>query len=125
MQGFALFGKSADVGFDFYRTDFQNQAVVDVMQSPSEVLFYNLNGKSFANSLQVEFNYELYKHLNLRTAYKYYDIQTDYLSGTYQRPLQAKHRFFGNLSFEKLSKSSVVNFLIISSYIILYNILVC
>jgi hypothetical protein len=24
----------------------------------------------------------------LRTAYKFYDIQTDYLSGTYQRPLQ-------------------------------------
>jgi hypothetical protein len=36
----------------------------------------------------------------LRTAYKFYDIQTDYLSGTYQRPLQAKHRFFGNLGYE-------------------------
>ena len=51
--------ESADVGFDFYRTDFQNQAVVDVMQSPQQVLFYNLKGKSFANSLQMEFNYEL------------------------------------------------------------------
>jgi outer membrane receptor for ferrienterochelin and colicin len=100
MQGFLLFGKSADVGFDFYRTDFQNQAVVDVMQSPQQVLFYNLKGKSYANSLQVEFNYELKKHFNLRTAYKFYDIQTDYLSGTYQRPLQAKHRFFGNLGYE-------------------------
>jgi outer membrane receptor for ferrienterochelin and colicins len=100
MQGFLLFGKSADVGFDFYRTDFQNQAVVDLMQSAQQVLFYDLNGKSNANSLQVEFNYELAKHFNLRTAYKYYDIQTDYLSGTYQRPLQAKHRFFGNLAYE-------------------------
>lgn len=100
MQGFLLFGKSGDVGFDFYRTDFQNQAVVDLMQSAEQVLFYDLNGKSYANSLQVEFNYELAKHFNLRTAYKYYDIQTDYLSGTYQRPLQAKHRFFGNLAYE-------------------------
>jgi hypothetical protein len=58
MQGFT-FGKSADVGFDFYRTDFQNQAVVDVLQSPQQVLFYNLKGNSYANSLQVEFNYEL------------------------------------------------------------------
>jgi hypothetical protein len=33
------FLKSADVGFDFYRTDFQNQAVVDVLQSPQQVLF--------------------------------------------------------------------------------------
>jgi len=99
-QNFTLFGKSADMTLDFYRTDFQNQAVVDVMQSPQQVLFYNLKGSSYANSLQIDFNYEIIKHLNLRTAYKYYDISTDYLSGSFQRPLQAKHRFFGNLEFE-------------------------
>ena len=99
-QKFSLFGKSADVGFDFYRTDFKNQAVVDVMQSPQQVLFYNLNGKSVANSLQLEFNYEIFNHFNLRLAYKFYDVTTDYLSGNYQKPLQAKHRFFGNLEYE-------------------------
>ena len=99
-QNFKLFGKSADVTLDFYRTDFQNQAVVDVMQSPQEVLFYNLRGDSYANSLQIDFNYEIVKHFNLRTAYKYYDISTDYLSGSFQRPLQAKHRLFGNLEYE-------------------------
>lgn len=99
-QNFLLFGKSADVGFDFYRTDFQNQAVVDVMNSPQKVLFYDLKGKSFANSFQLDFNLEIIKHLNLRTAYKYYDISTDYLSGSFQRPLQAKHRFFGNIEYE-------------------------
>jgi len=99
-QNFSLLGKPADITFDFYRTDFQNQAIVDVMQSPQQVLFYNLKGKSYANSFQLDFNYEIIKHLNLRTAYKYYDIATDYLSGSYQRPLQAKHRFFGNLEYE-------------------------
>ena len=99
-QNFMLFGKPADATVDFYRTDFQNQAIVDVMQSPQQVLFYNLKGNSFANSLQLDFNYEIVKHLNLRTAYKYYDIATDYLSGSFQRPLQAKHRFFGNLEYE-------------------------
>jgi len=99
-QKFRIFNKNADAGFDFYRTDFQNQAVVDLMQSPQQVLFYDLKGSSFANSLQVEFNYELIHNLNLRTAYKYYDIQTDYLRGTFQRPLQAKHRFLGNLEYE-------------------------
>ena len=99
-QKFSFLGKSADVGFDLYRTDFQNQAIVDVMQSPQEVLFYNLDGKSYANSLQVEFNYEILNYLNLRSAYKFYDIQTDYLSGRYQKALQAKHRFFGNIEYE-------------------------
>ncbi len=73
------------------------------MQSPQEVLFYNLKGSSFANSFQAEFNYELIHNLNLRTAYKYYDIQTDYLRGTFQRPLQAKHRFLGNLEYETIA----------------------
>jgi outer membrane receptor for ferrienterochelin and colicin len=98
-QKFKLFTKNADVTMDFYRTDFQNQAVVDVMNSPQEVLFYNLKGSSFANSLQLDFNIELKKHLNVRTAYKYFDIATDYLSGTFQRPLQAKHRVFANIEY--------------------------
>jgi outer membrane receptor for ferrienterochelin and colicins len=100
MQGFKLFNRNADVTADFYRTNFQNQVVVDVMKSPQEVVFHNLDGASYANSFQLEFNYELAKRLELRTAYKYYDIKTDYLSGKYQKPLQAAHRFFGNLGYE-------------------------
>lgn len=99
-QNFKFFKKNADFTIDFYRTDFQNQIVVDVMQSSQQVLFYDLKGSSYANSLQVDFNLEIMKHLNLRTAYKYYDIATDYLSGSFQRPLQAKHRFFGNIEYE-------------------------
>ncbi|WP_026704072.1 TonB-dependent receptor plug domain-containing protein [Flavobacterium soli] len=98
MQGFYLFERSGDIGFDFYRTDFENQAIVDLYAGPQQALFYN--GKSYANSLQVELNYELAKHFNLRTAYKYYDIQAEYLSGSAERPLQAKHRFFTNLAYE-------------------------
>ena len=98
-QNFKLFGLNADSTIDFYRTDFKNQAVVDVMNSPQQVVFFNLKGKSYANSLQLDFNLELIKHLNLRTAYKYYDISTDYLSGSFQRPLQSKHRFFANIEY--------------------------
>jgi outer membrane receptor for ferrienterochelin and colicins len=98
-QNFSLFGKNADAGFDFYRTDFQNQAIVDLYASPQQALFYNLDGKSYANSLQVEFNIELKKHFDLRTAYKYYDIKTNYLGGSKERPLQARHRFFANLGY--------------------------
>jgi outer membrane receptor for ferrienterochelin and colicins len=100
MQGFKLFNRNADVTADFYRTNFQNQVVVDVMKSPQEVVFHNLDGASYANSFQLEFNYELANRLELRTAYKYYDIKTDYLSGKYQKPLQASHRLFGNLGYE-------------------------
>jgi len=99
-QGFFFFGKKADVGFDFYRTSFTSQVVVDLYQSLQQVNFYNLKGESYTSSLQLDFNLELIKHLDLRAAYKYYDIQTDYITGRFERPLQAKHRFFANLAFE-------------------------
>ena len=99
-QVFPLLGKKADIGFDFYRTDFKSQVVVDLYQDPQKVSFYNLKGDSYANSLQFDFNIELARYLDLRTAYKYYDIQTDYLNEKSERPLQAKHRFFCNLAYE-------------------------
>jgi outer membrane receptor for ferrienterochelin and colicins len=100
IQSFPLFNKNAEFVVDFYRTDFQNQVVVDLFASPQQAHFYNLEGSSYANSLQVEFNLELTHHFNIRTAYKNYDIQTDYTTGTYERPLQAKNRFFTNVAYE-------------------------
>jgi len=89
LQGFNLFGRDADVTFDFYRTDFQNQVVVD-WENPFEINFYNLEGQSFANSFQFEFNHNTFEGFDLRLAYKYYDIQTDFNSGRLEKPLVPK-----------------------------------
>ncbi|AOW19126.1 TonB-dependent receptor [Polaribacter vadi] len=99
MQRFNIFEKNGDITFDFYQTDFQSQVIVD-WENPQEISFYDLDGKSIANSFQVEVNYELVKSFNLRTAYKYFDISTDYKSGTLQKSIQPKDRFFANLSYE-------------------------
>ena len=103
LQGFNLFERPGNVTLDFYKTHFKNQVVVD-WESPNngtpEIAFYNLDGKSIANSLQFEVNYEILKNVELRTAYKYYDVKTDYRTGLLQKPLQAKHRFFANVGYE-------------------------
>jgi outer membrane receptor for ferrienterochelin and colicins len=99
LQGFNLFNRKADVTFDFYRTDFKNQVVVDYENS-TEVNFYNLNGDSYANSFQVEFNYNPFEQFDVRLAYKYYDVKTQYNSGKLEKPLTPKQRFFANVSFE-------------------------
>ncbi|WP_298879194.1 TonB-dependent receptor [uncultured Polaribacter sp.] len=99
MQKFNLFDKKGDVTLDFYQTDFKNQVIVD-WENPQEISFYNLNGKSVANSFQVELNYNIAPFFNIRTAYKYFDISTDYKSGNLQKPIQPKNRFFANLSYE-------------------------
>ncbi|HLW33504.1 MAG TPA: TonB-dependent receptor [Aequorivita sp.] len=105
LQGFNLFNRKADITFDFYRTDFVNQIVVDI-ENPMEVNFYNLEGDSYSNNFQAEFNYSVFEHFDLRLAYKFYDVQTTYLSGKKQNPLTPSHRFFANASYETfLSKS--------------------
>ena len=99
MQGFDLFGRRGDVTFDFYRTDFVNQIVVD-WENPSKINFYNLEGESYSNNYQIEFNYNPFTHFDVRLAYKYYDVETTYISGKKENPLTPNHRFFANASFQ-------------------------
>jgi len=99
LQGFNLFKRKADITLDFYRTEFQNQVVVD-WENPFDVNFYTLEGDSYANSFQFEFNYNVFEHFDLRMAYKYYDIKTDYNSGQLEKPLIPKNRLFANASYE-------------------------
>ncbi|MDX1271658.1 TonB-dependent receptor [Bizionia paragorgiae] len=99
LQGFNVFSRKADVTIDYYRTDFQNQVVVD-FENPQVVSFYNLVGDSYANSFQVEFNYNMFEGFDTRLAYKYYDVQTQYGSEKLEKPLIPKHRFFANAAYE-------------------------
>ena len=103
LQGFNLFGRKADITFDFYKTDFKNQVVVD-WENPQEINFYNLDGKSYAKSFQTELNYNAFEHFDLRMAYKYYDVKTDYNTGRLPKSLTPKHRFFANASYETHKK---------------------
>ncbi len=99
IQKFFLFGKENEIVVDYYKTDFSNQIVVD-LENPRQVTFSNLKGKSFAESFQIEWNITLMRHLNLRTAYKYLNVKTDYATGFLDKPLQAKNRFFANIAYE-------------------------
>lgn len=103
LQGFLFLNRKGNITLDYYKTDFINQVVVD-RENPRAISFYNLDGKSFANSFQVEVNHEILKNLDVRLAYKYYDVQTDYRSGTLQKPLQAQNRFFANVGYETTPK---------------------
>lgn len=99
LQGFNLFDRKADVTIDFYRTSFENQVVVD-WEDPQAIRFYNLDGKSFANSLQIEFNYNAFERFDIRMAYKNYDVKIDYVDGHQIRPLTPRNRVFANASYE-------------------------
>lgn len=106
LQGFNVFGRKADITFDYYKTDFKNQIVVDY-ENPQEVSFYNLKGVSYANSFQIELNYNVFTRFDLRLAYKYYDVQTQYGLDKLEKPLVPKNRFFANASYETMPKEGL------------------
>ncbi|TXC76067.1 TonB-dependent receptor plug domain-containing protein [Luteibaculum oceani] len=93
-------GKELQLALDFYRTDFENQVVVDRDTDDRMVSIYNLDGKSFANSLQFQVDYELVERLDARVAYRWYDVQTTYGDELLRQPFLAPHRAFINLAYE-------------------------
>lgn len=100
LQAFKIWGKNAELSVDLYRTHFDNQVVVDLDHSPQQALFYNLDGKSFANSLQAEVSITPAKGLDFKAAYKYYDVQTQFTKGQLEKTLTPKHRWFANIAYE-------------------------
>ncbi|MFY1045361.1 TonB-dependent receptor domain-containing protein [Chryseobacterium sp. GP-SGM7] len=108
-QEFKLFGRKSTIMADFFRTDFQDQVLVDLDRSPQQLTFYNLDGKSFANSFQTQFDFTPFKNFDVRLAYKYYDVQADYLDGRREVPFMAKHRGFVNLAYST-NKNNVGGF---------------
>ena len=83
---FLLFGKKASLIFDTYRTDFQNQLVVD-METAGLLKFYNLQGRSYSNSFQAEFNYTPIKRFEVKLAYRLFDVKNDFTNEDGSRTL--------------------------------------
>lgn len=97
-QNFQLFGRESGLSVELFHNNFQNQVVID-WENPRTVSIYNLEGKSYSNSVQAEFRFMPAPHFEARMAYRLLDVQTDYKSGKLQKPLTAKHRGFINLAY--------------------------
>jgi outer membrane receptor for ferrienterochelin and colicins len=96
---FRLNGKQGTFITDYYYTTFQNQVVADMYSAPGTVIFSNLDGRSFSNSFQAEVQYELVKGLDIKAAYKYFDVKSSYNGLLLDRPMNPKNRFFVNAGY--------------------------
>jgi outer membrane receptor for ferrienterochelin and colicin len=75
---FKLNSRDASLSIDGYYTDFENRAVIDLYNSPTTVQVYNLNGDSRSITLQAEFDWSVHRRLDVRTAYRWVNAQTDF-----------------------------------------------
>ncbi len=97
---FTLDYRNGFISLDFYRTDFENQIVLDLDQNPQQALFYNLDGESYSNSFQAQLDYELINRLDVRIAYRWHDVKSTYNGVLRDKPLLSTHRSFINLAYE-------------------------
>ena len=109
-QKFKINYREAYITLDAYRTEFIDQVVSDVDFNTQAVINYNLNGPSYSNTMQFEFNMEPKKRFFLKTAYRYVDTKVTYKQGLLEKAMVAKHRAFVNLSYETRNKHWQIDF---------------
>jgi len=85
---------------DLYRTDFENQVVLDLDQDPQKAIFSNLDGSSYSYSIQLQLDYEVINRLDMRIAYRYNEVKTTYNGVLRLKPLISAQRAFINLGYE-------------------------
>jgi len=94
-----LFQKRATLVIDYYHTRFEQQLIVDRDENMTQIIFKNLNGNSFSNSVQTEFSISPTKNIDLRMAYKFLDVLAKYDKRLQQKVMIPKHRGFLNIGF--------------------------
>jgi outer membrane receptor for ferrienterochelin and colicin len=103
---FKLNYRKGTFSVDYYFSDFTKQVVTDRDANAQKVLFYQLTGVSYSNSLQLQLDYQALKRFDVRLAYRWYDVQTQYLQGLLEVPMIAAHRAFVNLVYQTKNKWS-------------------
>ncbi len=98
-QRFKINYREAYITIDAYRTDFEDQVVID-LDNPNEILIYNLKGPSYSNTAQFEFNMEPRKRFFVKTAYRYVDTRVTYRGSLLEKPMISTNRAFINFSYE-------------------------
>ncbi len=103
---FEILNRLITLNLEYFRIDFTKQLVVDYERSNEDIYFSNLNGKSFSNSFQIDFNTQLFKGFEITLAYRYNDVETTFGNELLQKPLVKKSKIFLNASYNVVFSES-------------------
>jgi len=99
-QRYKLFDKELTISTDYYRTEFDNQVVVDMNQDVNSIYFYNLKGKSYSNSVQVEISYQPFDRFDVTAAWRLNDVNTTINGKLEQKPMISKYKGLLTLGYK-------------------------
>ncbi len=89
---------------DYFYTSFTNQVVMDMDISSQEMHFYSAKGTSYSHSFQAEVSIKPIKQLEVRGAFKYYDVKAEFDGELLQKPFVPKFRVLTNLGYATRNK---------------------
>lgn len=95
---------SSTLSLEYFRTDFINQLIADqefLSGAPvPSVLFYNLGGRSFTNTWQVDFTTEPFEGFSVLATFRYNDSKVNMKGqGLTDRPLTSRFKGVLNLQY--------------------------
>lgn len=103
-RDFKLNYRNGTIGVEYYFSGFTRQWLADRDFSASELRLFYANNATVAHNFQAQLDYSPLRRLDVRMAYRYFNIQTNYLQGRLQAPLIAPHRGFINVGYKTKSK---------------------
>ncbi|HPK29837.1 MAG TPA: TonB-dependent receptor [Bacteroidales bacterium] len=88
------------LSFDYFRNDFLKQVIVDQEFDMVQALVYNLDGKSFTNTYQVDFSVDPIERFNIVTTFRYTDAKVTLRGqGLVERPLTSRFKAVFNAQY--------------------------
>ena len=88
------------LSFDYFRSDFTSQIIVDQEYDRSAVSIYNLEGPSYTNTWQVDFSVEPFERFTVLATFRYSDSRVWLKDrGLVERPLVSRYKGVLNLQY--------------------------
>lgn len=103
---FGFDAENTYVSFDYFRNDFNHQVIVDQEYKEGKVCIYNLDGHSYTNTYQVDFNVNPVERFNVVATFRYNDAKVTLAGkGLRERPMSSRFKAVLNLQYAtRLSK---------------------
>lgn len=105
VQTIHVFERELSISGEFYRTSFIDQLVVDMENSATQILFYPLDGKSFANSYQLELKYQPVDGFDVTVAYRGNDVKQTIGGKLLEKPLTSRYKGLITINYTTPNKS--------------------
>ncbi len=99
IQNYTLWNRELQINAEYFRTDFLSQLVVDRETSADHIILSALNGKSFANSIQVDLRYEPVERLDVLLAYRHNDVRQTIGGELREKPLTSRYKGLITLNY--------------------------